>query len=94
MPICPHSSSSYKSENKKITIFQHHYHALFGIFYRDQLTRMHSNRMRTVCCCGRIGLSVGGGGRGGLCLCLGVGYLPRGRGVCLGKCLPRRCLPA
>ena len=46
-------------------------------------TRMHSSRMRTICCSGRLG----GGG-----VCLGVvsakGCLPGGGGVCPGGVSP------
>ena len=55
-------------------------------FYLISNTRMHSSRMRTVCCNSRLG----GGclpGRGGLCVYLGEGGVP-------GVVYPGGCLPA
>ena len=59
-------------------------------------TRMHSNRMRTIRCSGRLGgvcLPRGVSAQG---VCLPWGSIcPGGWGVCLegGGCLPGRCLP-
>ena len=54
----------------------------------EDKTRMHSSRMRTVRCSGRLGGVCLGGVCPGLCVSLEWGVCPEG-GVFLEGCLPR-----
>ena len=61
-----------------------------GTVLSEPSTRMHSSRMHTVCCSGRLGgvSAQGMSGQGGVCLggCLPRrGCLPHRRGVCLSQ---------
>ena len=69
-------------------LMRKHYIFEFSRQYRLQSywqTRMHSSRMRTIRCSGRVpveGLSAQGG------VCVSVGGVSAQGGVCLGLCLP------